>query len=252
MELLRRHPLLSALAGLAVLLAVVVLAELGSGAGERARLAASAPPRVTPSPAKLLPAVPATVAEQAYPETGARPLFTPTRRPAPPVPTTPVPQMVRGQFTLQGVLIAGAQRTAFLREKSSGKIHRIEKGKQVNGITVAEVEPEKVTLAQAGEQEELPLLVQRGGASPGPATFSTPPGGAGPQAGGPFAPRTAATPGAPAQPPVSQPIPGTLPQPGQPAVAGQPAPANPGAQAAPMSPEELLARRRARRAQQNQ
>lgn len=249
MDLLRRHPFLAALAGIAALLAVVLMAELGSGAGDRTRIAASAPPRVAASPAKLLPPVPATVPERAYPETGARPLFTPTRRPAPAVAATPAAQMAKGQFTLQGVMIAGAQRTAFLREKSSGKIHRVDKGRQVKGITVAEVEAEKVTLAQDGEKEELALLVHRAGA-PG---STVPP----PQVAGPFAApeRSAAAPGAPVapppEPPVSQPLPGRVPQAAtQPQP--QPAPGGTAQPAAPMTPEELLARRRARRAQRNQ
>ena len=208
--------------------------------------------------------------DQEYAETGNRPLFIPTRRPAPSAVTpATVAAMAKGQFTLTGVTIASGMKIALLREKSSGRVIRVEEGKDVNGITVEQIDPEHVKLTQGGDQEVVQLLVTKGVAqSPAPVAAAP--------AAGPFAP--AATAAAPA-PPGANPIARAGPPP---APAGQPAQPNPfvnpnslfgprpatpapGAtvpepttatpptsQAAPLTPEELLARRRARRNQQSQ
>ena len=271
-NLLNRHPLAFALALMAALLVAVIAFEAGVGMG---LWPTQTPADSRPVPAaetKLVPPLAATNPDQAFVETTARPLFTPTRRPAPAAPAAGN-VMVKGQFTLQGVIAAGDLRVALLREKSSGRVHRLEKGRDLNGITLTAVENDKVTLTQGGEQETLALQVQRG-----PAVAAAPaPAPAAPSAG-PFgpAPGSAPAPGAPPQP--GQPsAPGAV---GAPAVAGAPAapapaptpnpatrsgfgpftspPATPAAttstpeQATPMTPEELLARRRARRAQQQQ
>lgn len=245
-ELIRGKPLIVALTLLAATLLVAIAAETGFGT----RLSPTIPglpmrPGVA-AEAKLLPPLNPRPAEQAYPEMTARPLFIATRRPAP----TPEPAqqatMRRGQFILQGVTIAGDTRIALLREKANGKIHRVEKGHDINGMKLAEVNPDSVTLAQGKEQEVLPLQVLKAPPGPGGAIPAMPSGAA----TGPF-------PTAPAQ---GQPGFG----PGQPSV-GIPMPAKPAAPnhvtsavpqpaptTTPMSPEELLARRSARRAQQNQ
>jgi hypothetical protein len=234
------------------------------------------PRRAAPAEAKLLPPLAANPPEQAYPETTARPLFTPTRRLAPePATAQQQPAFVRGQFVLLGVTIARDTRIALLREKSTGRIVRVSRGGQVNGITLATVEPESVTLSMGGEQEQLPLTVQRAGAPgatpggpvapsataamQGPFGASGPAGAAPPMGtGAPMPiPQAAGAPGGFPVPPAfaaqagvpNPPVPGQMPGP-------VPAPANsPAAQADPnagLSPEEILARRRARRAQQSQ
>ena len=246
LELIRSKPFIVALTLLAAALVVVIAAETGFGT----RLAPSVPRlalRPGPGPeAKLLPPLVQPPAEQAYPEMAARPLFIGTRRPAP----TPEPAqqttMRRGQFILQGVTIAGDTRIALLREKANGKIHRVEKGHDINGMKLAEVNPESVTLAQGKEEEVLPLQVLK--APPGPGgTIPAMPSGA---ATGPFptAPAQGQPPFAPGQPSVGVPV---SPRPVAPnhvtSAVPQPAPTT-----SPMSPEELLARRSARRARQNQ
>ncbi len=136
-ELLRRNPLVVALAALCAVLAVVVVVELatiGRPSG------AAVPRKVAAGEAKLLPSVATVSPEQAYPETAARPLWVPTRRPAPPAAAQQA-AVARGQYTLQGVTIAGGTRIALLREKTSGRIHGVEQGKDVGGMQVAEVEP---------------------------------------------------------------------------------------------------------------
>ncbi|APV49630.1 hypothetical protein BWI17_08040 [Betaproteobacteria bacterium GR16-43] len=269
-EILIRQPLTIALACLAIVLVAVIGFEFWS-AGSRTSLA-GAGVKTASVDAKLLPALPESPAEQAYPETGTRPLFVPTRRPAPPA--AAVNAMAKGQYVLQGVTIVGDLRVALLKDKSAGRIYRIEKGGDLNGSKVSSIEPESVTLQQGDDSEVLELTVQKGGAAPAAAATAVAP----PQPGqGPFAAPGAAAaaadraaaaaaaagappvPGMPpgggtaGQPPVMQPRPGSGPVPTGPAPSGAgPSPAAPAAGQA-VTPEELLARRRAaRRAQQAQ
>lgn len=262
---LRRNPVLAVLGLLALVLAAVLAVEVSMGGP---RVPSGTSRKAVPAEAKLLPPMAAASPEQAYPETTARPLFSPTRRPAPPVVAAAQPAIQRGQFVLLGVITAGDTRIAMLREKSTGRIHRVEKGKEVNGLKVSEIERESVTLAAGPENETMSLTVQKAGGAPGqPGAPGVPPAAA-VAAQGPFGP-----PSAPAAPPAaatvnvpqrSAPPPGAPPVPGAAPIAAAPPqggpmgpmggavnPANPPVTpAAPMTPEELLERRRIRRAQQ--
>jgi general secretion pathway protein N len=260
----KRYPLITALCAVAALLLVVLVVEIGAGAALRERLAASGSSKPAVVQTRLLPPMAAVNPDAEYAETGTRPLFTPTRRPAPPqAQAAAVPVMNKGQFTLTGVTIVGETKIALLREKSSGRVVRVEQGKDVNGITVAKIEPEKVTLTQGGDQEVVAMLVSKG--APPPTAPPVPVA----SAAGPFAPvpaaqpagvapgvnptARAAPPGVPVAapaPPQTPPVnPNTLfgPRPGS---ALDPTTATPPTGAAPLTPEELLARRRARRNQQ--
>jgi hypothetical protein len=252
-SILQRHPLIIALSVLAAILAAAVAAELGLGASLRTRMTASPAKAAAPTDAKLLPPQQLAQAEQLYPEVAARPLFTPTRRPAPAAapPSTYTP----GQFILQGVIVAGNTKTAMLREKSSGRIHRVETGREINGIKVAEIDREAVTLTQGVDREVLQMQVLRPGAVPGAAPVPGAPGPFGPANPAAGAPGAAAPiPGVNPPPPAPPPVPAS---PGMilntpPAAAPVPGTNPPAAATSPMSPEELLARRRARRGQQSQ
>jgi len=257
---IRKQPVMVALAAAAALLLIVIVVEAQLGARLRAGAAPSGR-KVAAAEPKLLPPLAAVSPEQAYSQTTARPLFTPTRRPAPPVDVAQAPAFVKGQFVLVGVTIAGGTRIAMLREKANGRIHRVEKDREVNGIKVAEIRPDSVTMTQAGDSEVVALTVQKpapgaqaSAAQLGP--FAGPAPAAGfplPAQGLPGAPQnvTSMPPGtaAPAAPtaPVGQfgPLPN---QPGNPPPTQQ----QPVQTAVPMSPEELLARRRARRTPQTQ
>jgi general secretion pathway protein N len=278
-EILRRNPLVGALAFACVVFAAIVVLELVTGGPDPNRTVAR---KSAPAEHKLLPAVAAVSIDQVYPETVARPLWIPTRRPAPPAVAAQA-SFTRGQYTLLGVTIAGDTRIALLKEKASGRIHRAEKGRGMNGLQVAEVLPESVTLAQGAETEVIELLVQRppgAAAAPGqPAAPGAPPQPQAQAVQGPFGPMAAQPPS-----PLAGHIPGTpVPIPSGPPMAQRPqgapgpmsapgpmgsppaAPANPAVapgvvnppgatvpqpqSAAPMTPEELLARRRARRNQ---
>ena len=267
-ELFRRHPLIAMLTALAVAFIVILGFETGWGTAFRPDLASTPPRRTAPFEGKLLPSLAATAAEQAYPETANRPLFTPTRRPAPPSNVAST-TMQKGQYVLAGVIIVGDTKIAMLREKSSGKTHRLEKGQELNGIKLVEVDREKVTLSQGGDTEVLDLVVQK--AQPAAAAAAA---AAQAQPAGPFAgPAPGAAPRPPGPPGIPTATPAT-PQPAQPAAGGTDfgphppgynAPTNPAARpptatpqpqsqqstdGATLTPEELLARRRARRTQQ--
>jgi hypothetical protein len=251
---LMRRPLVAALTGVAALLAIAIGLELATGSPASNGAAAQAKAAASPD-AKLLPPVLAQAPEQAYPEMAARPLFTPTRRPAPVEPSQGKQTFAKGQYILQGVIVVGDQRTALLKEKTTGKVHRVDRGNDLNGITVERVEPTEVVLASGEERERIALVVQR---PEGTARAATAPAEA---PTGPFATAPAVPPPA-AAPQATQPV----------AAAGQPAAVpNPAARAAtmpgatnpatvpsqpptsqPMTPEELLARRRARRNQPTQ
>ena len=248
----RRYPLIGLFGAVAALLLVVVALEAAFGP-DRAQLAALGTPKPgAAGDTKLLPPIAAVSPEQVYPETAERPLFTPTRRRSPEAPAAAQNTFAPGQFSLQGVIIVGDQRVAMLREKSTGRIFRVQRGGEVNGIKVAGIEPEQVRLELGAQVENVPLTVQKAA------------GGAAPPASGPF-PTTAVAP-APQAPPMPQPGSG-FPAPGganPPQASAFPVTplqgaANPGqavlpqaTPSSPLTPEELLARRRARRTQQNQ
>jgi general secretion pathway protein N len=250
---LQGNPIVGVLAALAILLAVVIGAEGEFGASVGSVVRPGAAKRAVATDAKLLPPLIAIAPEQAYPETVARPLFTPTRRPAPEAPVVAQPTFQRGQFVLQGVIVVGDNRVAMLREKSSGRIIRVERGREVNGIKVAEIQPETVTLSLGSEEEKLSLSVQK--AVPGaPAAAGVPQG--------PFALTPTAPAAAPAAPPPGQQSSNAPPfartaspvaaQPGGAANPNLAARAATDPAAAALSPEELLARRRARRNPQSE
>lgn len=240
--LFQRQPLVGLLAVAAAGLLVVIGFETGFGARLALSIPASAAGRPSPFVARLLPPFAPPAAEQAYPEMVARPLFVPLRRPAPPAQAAAQGIMKRGQFILQGVTIAGDTRIALLKEKATGHVVRVEKGHDVNGMKLAEVDPETVTLVQGGEREVLPLQVQKPGL---PALAPS---------AGPFGNTALGHPGSP--PAANHPgEPNPLAHPEGSASQFGPRPPNPGAapvpqaSSAPLTPEELLARRRARRAE---
>jgi hypothetical protein len=122
--------------------------------------------------------------DRKYPHTLGRPLFVPTRRPAPPPPPPPPPPkptMQKGQFQMVGALILPETSFVWLRDVASGKTRRVEKGQSINGILVQEVAAEEVTLAQYDDTERVAMKV-----APSPAGLPKPAAGAAatPAAGG--------------------------------------------------------------------
>lgn len=147
-----------------------------------------------------------------YLETSLRPLFISARRPAPSLAAAepPKPAMKKDQFTLTGTTIVPEGKFAFLLEKAINKVHVVTEGKEVNGLKVAEILPERVTLTQYDESEVVTLKPAK---SSGVPVAPAMPSGAAPMAARP-------------------PLPGQLPPPPQPqSVMATPAsPPTPGGQ----------------------
>jgi general secretion pathway protein N len=171
---------------------------------------AKAPAKV--ADAKLLPPYTLAPEAQAAPETVARPLFVPSRRPSPPAAAAAVAQMRKGQFVLTGITITPEMSFAYLKEVANGKTQSVKRGAAVNGITVDVVEARRVVLKLGDEVEELSLATQvpprvatapampgapgAPGQSVGPGPLPPPPGGA-PMAPGTFQPAQSGVPPAP-------------------------------------------------------
>ncbi|MDR2244597.1 MAG: hypothetical protein LBE15_04210 [Burkholderiales bacterium] len=97
-------------------------------------------------------------------ETVERPLFVPTRRPAPPPDAVEAePSRVeRGLFVLSGTAIQGQTRIAFLRNAKDNKPKTVRVGDTVEGMNVAVITADKVVLTAGGQEEELLLKVAAG------------------------------------------------------------------------------------------
>lgn len=91
----------------------------------------------------------------------ARPLFVPSRSPAPPPPPPPNvesrPTMTKGQFLLYGTIQSPEGSFAQLAPRTGGKVRFIPKGAEIDGITVKEVGSDFVVLTQFGDEERLIL-----------------------------------------------------------------------------------------------
>ena len=245
--LLLRHPLVVALSGVVALLLVVIGLEAGFGSSLHGTMAAAPARRATPFEAKLLPSLAASQPEQAVPGDHRPPALharragrrrrRPRRAPC-----------KSGQFVLQGVTIVGDNRIAMLLEKASGKVHRVEKGKEVNGVKVAEIEP-RIGDPHAGRPSRRCFRCW----CSSPSTCPPWPRRSDPSARvrparDPWLPRGGLPAGfAPKAAPAGSAAFDANPQRG---VVNPPVPALPQATGVPELPEALLARRRARRAQQ--
>lgn len=141
-------------------------------------------PVLEPKPltVELLPEFAIAGGVEARRETVDRTLFNPTRRPAPAsVVEAQKPRMQRGQFALTGTLVIDGKSTAFLREVNGGKSRRVQQGETINGLTVAEVKPDRIRLALGDENEELVLRVAT---NPRPTPRPVPPAAGGSGAAG--------------------------------------------------------------------
>jgi hypothetical protein len=147
---------------------VVVVAALGyetdwgrDVAPETAIPAVSAP---APVAVALLPQYRIAGGVEARKETVDRVLFNPTRRPAPPAVQAAGANsaIAHGEYALTGTTVVGDVATAFLREVKGGKSHTVRRGETLNGIIVADVQPDRVQLRQGNDVEELQLKIAHG------------------------------------------------------------------------------------------
>jgi general secretion pathway protein N len=180
-----RHVLTTILTGALVAVTAVIAWETdfgqrlwGESTGQGVSAAASEAP-------KLLPAFKLGALETGYKETLERPLFVPTRRPAPAGAGTQT-AMKKGQFRLAGTTVSEQVSVAYLYEIATNKTHRINKGSEISGMMLESVASNRVTLKQGEEIEELvlrtstsprppPPPAQTAGAAP-PGAAPNPPG----------------------------------------------------------------------------
>jgi len=134
----------------------------------------SAPVEVALYPDFRLPA-----REKTYAATLERPLFVPSRSPAPPAPSAPSaprPTMQKGQFQLLGTIITDEMRIAVVKEISSGKERQIVQGYTINGLQLEMVEADRIVFTQYEDREEIRLKIQRS-SKPVAKPVSAPPAG---------------------------------------------------------------------------
>lgn len=132
-------------------------------------------------------------------EVAMRPLFIFTRRPAPPIPVeTTKPSMKKDQFVLTGTTVVAEGMFAHLLEKAGNKSHVIAQGKEINGILVKEIRPDRVVLMQGEETEVIVLRTMK---APSPAAATTPAAPTGRRAASAHPPAPSTPPPPPASPP---------------------------------------------------
>jgi hypothetical protein len=156
------------LAWIAAFAAVLGLIGWQTDWGRQLRRAPVVPEAAPPAPVAvaLLPDYRIEGGLEARQQTVERPVFVPTRRPAPP--PLPVaqeaakPRMQKGQFVLTGTAVVDQKSIAFLREAAGGKSRSVRVGETVNGLTVADVKPDRVRLTLGDESEDLVLAVAKG------------------------------------------------------------------------------------------
>jgi hypothetical protein len=150
--------------GVNALLALAIGSELGWGEHLRQPMPVpvvhpSAPVEIAIYPDFRLPE-----REKAYAQTLARPLFVPSRLPAPPAPPPPPPPpptMKKGQFQLMGTIVTDEVRIAVVREISSGKDRQVVQGFTINGLQLELVEDNRIVFTQYTDREEIRLKIQR-------------------------------------------------------------------------------------------
>jgi hypothetical protein len=126
-----------------------------------------AAPTRAPLDTRAVPAFQLPPLATAYRETVERPLFIPTRRPAP-AGSAAQAAMKKGQFRLAGTTVSENVSVAFLFETATNKTHRVNKGNDINGITVDMVAANRVVLKQGEETEELSLRTSQSPKPPPP------------------------------------------------------------------------------------
>jgi len=148
---------------LTTLLAILIAATLGFIGWETdwGRALRGGAPELTPRSANLdtksLPPFQLAPLEQNYKEMIERPLFTSSRRPAPPANQLAQEMMKKGQFKLAGTSVSAGLSVAFLVETATNKTHRVSMGSDINGIKVTRVEASRIVMTQGEESEELSL-----------------------------------------------------------------------------------------------
>ncbi len=203
----REKYFLLAMVGLSLLLAGVLLWEWERGMDlQRELLKLRKMPVTAVPPQKILPEFSLPDLETGFPELLARPVFSISRRVFVPPAQADAGAMKKGQFVLVGVLISPRQRSALLRDVTTGKTETVAQVGVVRGMTLGQVLPNRVVLRQGEESEELPLNVLTGPKLVAPQRTLVAPTSSVPAASALRPPASSAVPGAS---PAASALPGT-------------------------------------------
>jgi general secretion pathway protein N len=176
-----RHAIAVLLSAALLIVAAIIGLETDWGQtwrGSGMPTAATQPPALE---AKVLPSFTLTPLATGYKETIERPLFVPTRRPAP-AGNSGAMAMKKGQFRLAGTTVGTDTAVAYLVEIANNKTHRVNKGGDINGMRVEMVTANRVTLQQGEETEELSLRTAASPRPPPPQQLAAQSGAAAPAA----------------------------------------------------------------------
>lgn len=152
---------------ISALLALAIGRELGWGENLHPPMPAPGVHPSVPVEVALYPDFRLPAREKTFAATLERPLFVPSRSPAPPAPSAPSappPTMQKGQFQLLGTIITDEMRIAVVKEISSGKERQIVQGYTINGLQLEMVEADRIVFSQYEDQEEIRLKIQRSAA----------------------------------------------------------------------------------------
>lgn len=162
------------LAAISLILMSVLLWEWEQGKNLERELLKMRKLPVTAVPAqKILPEFSLPDKASGFPELLSRPVFSTNRRPSGAA-AKGAGAMKKGQFVLVGVLISPRQRSALLRDVVSNKTVTVALVGVLRGLTLGDVQADRVVLRQGAESEELMLNVQTG-PKPPVAPPATPP-----------------------------------------------------------------------------
>lgn len=134
------------------------------------KLPVTAVPALTVQPEFSLPDV-----ESGFPELLSRPIFFSSRRAMASASQDGAGGWKRGQYELVGVVITPSLHAALLRDVESGKTKTVAMGAQIQDLTLAEVEADKVVLRMGAESEELMLKVLTAPKPPASPASAVPP-----------------------------------------------------------------------------
>lgn len=131
----------------------IVVASLAAWPWLPARAPAEPAPAASPA-ADALPKLASLRPFADFAETSTRPLFSPTRRPAPGAAMLGIDR----RYRLIGLVIAGTTRHAVIAPIAGGPALELGEGQDVDGWTVTRVENDRVTLASPMGQATLALV----------------------------------------------------------------------------------------------
>ncbi|HYN39884.1 MAG TPA: hypothetical protein VES39_11600 [Rhodospirillales bacterium] len=103
-----------------------------------------------------------------YVEIVERPLFNPTRKPAPPDEAKPgsgagAEETAATQIALNGIVLVGNRRVALLRFDNDPKVMHVAEGQQAGGWRIEKITADRVTLRRGQQENQVVLDYKRRG-----------------------------------------------------------------------------------------